>query len=270
MTILRKGSVGDLVTQLQNKLVSLGFDAGTADGKFGPSTAAAVSAFQASKGLQVDGIVGPQTLAALDLNSTTPDPNPKPTVATTTTPEIVAKMFPATPIINIKTNLPFVLSALAADQLLDKVMILMALGTIRAETGSFRPISEGISRFNTSPGGHPFNLYDNRSDLGNKGAPDGASFKGRGFVQLTGRANYTKYSQSIGLGATLVTQPDLANDPTIASQLLARFLKDKESAIRLAFANNDLKKARRLVNGGSNGLAEFTNAIQIGERIISL
>jgi len=173
-------------------------------------------------------------------------------------------------IINIKTNLPFVLSALAADQLADKVMILMALGTIRAETGNFRPISEGISRFNTSPGGHPFNLYDNRSDLGNKGAPDGASFKGRGFVQLTGRANYTKYSSSIGLGTTLVTQPDLANDPKIASQLLARFLKDKESAIRLAFANNDLKEARRLVNGGSNGLADFTNAVQIGEQIISI
>ncbi len=270
MTILREGSAGDLVTQLQNRLVSLGFDAGTADGRFGPRTSAAVSAFQPSKGLQVDGIAGPQTLAALNLNSTTPDPNPKPTVATTITPEIVVKMFPSTPIINIKTNLPFVLSALAADQLADKVMILMALGTIRAETGSFRPISEGISRFNTSPGGHPFNLYDNRSDLGNKGAPDGASFKGRGFVQLTGRANYTKYSASIGLGTTLVTQPDLANDPKIASQLLARFLKDKESAIRLAFANNDLKEARRLVNGGSNGLADFTNAVQIGEQIISI
>jgi len=50
---------------------------------------------------------------------------------------------------------------------------------------------------------------------------------------------------------------------------LARFLKDKETAIRLAFANNDLKTARRLVNGGSNGLADFTNAVQIGERIIS-
>src|SRR5258705_11787357 len=137
MTILRQGSVGDLVTQLQNRLVSLGFDAGTADGNFGPKTAAAVSAFQASKGLQVDGIAGPQTLAALQLNSTIPASNPKPTVATTITPEIVVKMFPATPIINIKTNLPFVLSALAADQLADKVMILMALGTIRAETGNF-------------------------------------------------------------------------------------------------------------------------------------
>ncbi|MDX6710306.1 MAG: putative chitinase [Blastocatellia bacterium] len=88
-------------------------------------------------------------------------------------------------------------------------------------------------------------------------------------MQLTGRGNYTRYSSSIGLGTTLVTQPDLANDPPIASQLLARFLKDKESAIRLAFANNDLKKALRLVNCGSNGLADFTNAVQIGERIIS-
>ena len=148
-------------------------------------------------------------------------------------------------------------------------MILMALGTIRAETASFRPISEGISRFNTSAGGHPFNLYDNRSDLGNQGPPDGATFKGRGFVQLTGRANYTKFSAELGLGDRLVAQPDLANDPQTAAQLLARFLKDKEAAIRRALANNDLKTARRLVNGGSHGLADFTNTFRIGEGLIA-
>ena len=66
-------------------------------------------------------------------------------------------------------------------------MILMALATICAETGSFLPISEGQSHFNTSPGGHPFDLYDSRADLGNLGPPDGERFKGRGFIQLTGR-----------------------------------------------------------------------------------
>jgi RNA polymerase sigma factor (sigma-70 family) len=105
-----------------------------------------------------------------------------------------------------------------------------ALGTVRAETESFLPISEGQSRFNTSPSGHPFDLYDNRKDLGNNGAPDGAAFCGRGFVQLTGRSNYTQYS--VEIGQDLVANPALANDPVIASQLLARFLKDKENAIR--------------------------------------
>jgi peptidoglycan L-alanyl-D-glutamate endopeptidase CwlK len=250
------------------------------DGDFGPKTTTAVSAFQKSKGLSSDGVAGPNTLAAMQLVLSPPDSDPEialqpgpvtPPSASlngNVTPELISQMFPFTPIANIRTNLPFVLAALSADSLGDKDMLLMALGTIRAETGSFKPISEGISRFNTSAGGHPFNLYDNRSDLGNRGVPDGASFKGRGFVQLTGRANYTKFSAEIGMGDKLVSQPDLANDPNIAAQLLARFLKDKESAIRRALANNDLKTARRLVNGGSNGLAEFTSAVNIGQRII--
>ena len=84
-------------------------------------------------------------------------------------PQIVSKMFPFTPIGNIRTNLSFVLKALDDDVLGDKSMVLMALGTIRAETASFEPISEGISRFNTSAGGHPFDLYDNRRILATTG-----------------------------------------------------------------------------------------------------
>jgi peptidoglycan L-alanyl-D-glutamate endopeptidase CwlK len=177
-------------------------------------------------------------------------------------------MFPQTPIGNINTTLPFVLNALRDADLGDKPMVLMALGTIRVETGSFEPISEGRSRFNTSPNGHPFDLYDDRRDLGNRGAPDGNSFKGRGFVQLTGRANYTTFSAKLGMGTDLIDHPDKANDPTIASQLLALFLKDKEQRIRDALDGNDLAAARKLVNGGSHGLNDFSDAYHIGERVL--
>src|SRR5947209_7262894 len=166
MNILQEGSTGDQVIQLQSKLKSLGFDPGAVDGDFGPKTTAAVIAFQQSKGLSAEGVVGQQTLSAMQLVLSAPDSEPGPSVTGSVTPQIVSKMFPFTPISNISTNLPFVLAALDADTLGDKDMVLMALGTIRAETGSFRPISEGISRFNTSTGGHPFDLYDNRSDLG--------------------------------------------------------------------------------------------------------
>jgi peptidoglycan L-alanyl-D-glutamate endopeptidase CwlK len=128
-------------------------------------------------------------------------------------------------------------------------------------------ISEGQSRFNTSPAGHPFDLYDNRRDLGNTGPPDGAAFCGRGFVQLTGRANYTRYSREVG--QDLVGNPALANDSAIAAQLLAQFLKDRESRIREALAGGDLVTARRLVNGGSHGLDSFRDAFNIGNRLIA-
>src|SRR5881398_682937 len=139
-----------------------------------------------------------------------------------------------TPLDNIKTNLPPVLQALLVAELADKPMVLMALATIRAETESFEPISEGRSKFNTSPGGHPFDLYDRRKDLGNQGPPDGASFKGRGFIQLTGRANYQKHGAAIGLDNQLIENPDLANDPEIAARLLSNFLKNQERAIKEA------------------------------------
>jgi putative chitinase len=180
------------------------------------------------------------------------------------TVDIVTRIIPHAPRANIESNLPFVLNALVAPELADKPMILMALATIRAETGSFLPISEGQSRFNTSPGGHPFDLYDSRADLGNHGAPDGERFKGRGFIQLTGRANYALHSTAIGLGDQLIENPDLANDPGIAARLLASFLKTHEERIRAALTANDLREARRLVNGGTNGLDAFTAAYNTG------
>jgi hypothetical protein len=89
-------------------------------------------------------------------------------------------MCPGAPRINIEMHLPHVLTALIELELADKHMVLMAIGTIRAETGSFAPISEGVSHFNTPPGGPAFSLYDGR--LGNTQPGDGALFKGRGFV----------------------------------------------------------------------------------------
>ncbi len=148
-------------------------------------------------------------------------------------------------------------------------MTLMALATIRAETEGFVPISEGQSRFNTSPGGHPFDLYDSRRDLGNQGPPDGARYCGRGFIQLTGRSNYQRHGSAIGLGARLLDEPDLANQPDIAARLLTSFLKGKERLIKEALIEGDLRTARKLVNGGSHGLDRFTDAYTIGDRLIA-
>ena len=184
------------------------------------------------------------------------------------TVEMAARMLPYAPRANVERNLPFVLNALLGPQLADKPMVLMALATIRAETGLFLPISEGQSRYNTSPGGLPFDLYDSRADLGNLGRPDGERFKGRGFIQLTGRSNYALHGAAIGLGRQLIDDPDLANNPGIAARLLASFLKQHEEKIRAALTAGDLSEARRLVNGGSNGLEEFEAAYQTGLEIL--
>ena len=70
-----------------------------------------------------------------------------------------------------------------ARQLGDRAMVLMSVSTIRAETEGFVPIDEGKSRFNTSPGGSPFNLYDTGTrigaNLGNTQPGDGPRPPGR-------------------------------------------------------------------------------------------
>ena len=181
-------------------------------------------------------------------------------------PANVFPMFPATPHGNIVTNLPFVEAGLRRFALDDRAMLLMALGTIRAETAGFVPISEGQSQFNTPPGGPPFALYDPGTSigktLGNTQPGDGARFKGRGYVQLTGRSNYTRIGAQIGVD--LAGNPDLANDGATAGIILAQFLKNSEAKVRAALAANDLKTARRLVNGGSHGLDDFTDAYNTG------
>ncbi|MFT3818728.1 MAG: glycoside hydrolase family 19 protein [Rubrivivax sp.] len=173
---------------------------------------------------------------------------------------------------NIRSYLPFILQALTQRGLNDTDMLMMALGTIRAESAAFQPIDEGISKYNTSPKGtegrHAFDLYDDRADLGNSGDGDGALYKGRGFVQLTGHDNYQTVGRQVGVD--LLADPDRANEPAVAAAVLAQFLKNKEAAIRQALKKNDLGRARRLVNGGSHGLQAFRDAFAAGRRYLGI
>lgn len=188
---------------------------------------------------------------------------PAPT-SSAVTPAIVSKMFPGAKVDNIVRNLPFVVDGLRGKALTDKQMLNMALSTIRAETAGFVPISEGQSRFNTRV--TPFDLYNGREDLGNTQPGDGPRFKGRGYVQLTGRSNYRQIGDQIG--SDLIGNPELANNPTIAGKILAQFLKNHETRIRSALSANDLVSARKAVNGGTHGIDAFVESYHIGERVL--
>jgi peptidoglycan L-alanyl-D-glutamate endopeptidase CwlK len=259
---LKAGNSGSLVKALQEALAAKGFDPGTPDGTFGPGTVQAVEAFQTSAGLEADGVAGPNTLDALGFVA----PAPVASLIPSVTVDMACQIVPDAHRSNVEQNLPHVLNALVEPQLADKQMITMALATIRAETAGFEPINEGVSRFNTSPGGREFDLYDHI--LGNHGAPEGATFKGRGFIQLTGRDNYRIHGAAIGMEAELLANPDLANDPDIAGKLLASFLKAHEAQMREALANSDFAKARKLVNGGSHGLDVFTAACHVAAQVL--
>lgn len=258
--LLRQGSQDPLVTKLRKRLVAeLGAAAdaypqldkgGTT---FDATLDAALRFWQNGRGLIADGIVGPSNLLALDLADW-------PKLDCDLDVDKVHALFPATKPVNIARYLHYVTAALRAVGLTGRDMVLAALGTIRAETEGFVPISEFQSKYNTAPGGTPFALYDGR--LGNRRG-EGAMFRGRGFVQLTGRSNYETYGAKLGLD--LAAAPDLANAPEVAALLLALFLDAHRDAMQARLAEGDFKGARRLVNGGSHGLANFQSVFTLAQ-----
>jgi putative chitinase len=184
-------------------------------------------------------------------------------------PTLVKSIFsPATPLANIKTHLPSVLAGLRDKGLVDRDMVLMALATIRAETEGFVPINEFVSKYNT--GTVPFDKYEPGTsvgkNLGNTQPGDGARFRGRGFVQLTGRYNYNQIGAQIG--ANLIVTPTLANDSKLAGLILAQFLLNKQDIIRAALASGNLKAARKAVNGGTHGFDRFEDTYTRGDALL--
>ena len=267
MIPLKRGSKGDDVRRLQALLCRSGYDARPIDGAFGGGTEGALRLYQAAQGLRADGELRDEAFRMLGMDQPDPTRTPLPVIDRLTV-DLVAQMFADAPRANVERHLPVVLAALKAAGLDDRDMVLMALGTIRAETAGFEPISEKRSQYNTSPGGpHPFDLYDYRASLGNLGPPDGVRYKGRGFIQLTGRANYRRYGAR--LGQPLEENPELANVPRIAAQILAAFLADKRTAAKYAIFGRDLATARKLVNGGTHGIERFEAAFVTGERLLT-
>ncbi len=76
--LLKSGSTGDLVTQLQTRLTALGYYHGKIDGQYGPGTKEAVARFQKVNGLDDDGVAGPDTSAALYAPGALPCPTELP------------------------------------------------------------------------------------------------------------------------------------------------------------------------------------------------
>lgn len=149
---------------------------------------------------------------------------------------------------NASRYAPLIMQAMKDQGLDDRDMIDYALATIHAETGEFAPVTEGQSHYNTSRGGRPFDLYEphtHKGDgLGNTQPGDGEKYRGRGFVQLTGRGHYADYGKRLGID--LINNPDLALDPTVSARILALYLKDRESTLREQFAQADPVEALNL------------------------
>ncbi|MDB5859313.1 MAG: lytic enzyme [Ramlibacter sp.] len=96
-------------------------------------------------------------------------------------------------------------------------------------------------------------LYGHRKQLGNTRDGDGARYRGRGYIQLTGRANYAAAGTALGLA--LVDHPELAEVPEQAGRIAVWFwMRDLD--LRAAGQRGNVEAATRRVNGGVIGLQD--------------
>ena len=92
--------------------------------------------------------------------------------------------------------------------------------------------------------------YEGRKDLGNTERGDGRRYKGRGLIQLTGRANYKKYGNALDID--LINDPQKAAEPATSLLVACEYWNGRKLS---DFADNDdLVTITRRINGGLNGL----------------
>jgi len=99
--------------------------------------------------------------------------------------------------------------------------------------------------------------YEGRKDLGNTVAGDGKKFKGRGLIQITGRANYTAYGLYINQDVTTSENPKKLEKYPLAADCAGWFWTILKKLNRLADADNLIAITRK-INGGTNGIKNRT------------
>ena len=264
--ILKNGSKGDEVKKLQEKL---GVEA---IGTFGPKTEAAVKAWQKANGLKDDGIVGPTTWSKL-FGESAP-------VAAAVKESVVIPSGGPLNIEKLKGHIPDVVLAQIPDtakkfNITNNLRLAHFLSQCGHESGGFKAVSENLNysadglkkifgkyfpgNLNESYAKQPEKIasrvYGNRMGNGDEASKEGYKFRGRGYIQLTGKANYTKFTQFIG--EDCVANPDLvATKYPLAS---AAFFFDSNKLWAICDRGADdatVTSVTKRVNGGTLGLSD--------------
>ena len=264
--ILKVGSEGADVKKLQEKL---GVEA---IGKFGPKTEAAVKSWQKANGLKEDGIVGDATWSKLFGES-------KPVAAVIKEDVVIPTGGPLN-IEKLKGHVPDAVLAqipetAAKFNITNNLRLAHFLAQCGHESGNFKAVSENLNysadglkkifgkyfpgNLNESYARQPEKIaarvYASRMGNGDEASKEGFKFRGRGYIQLTGKANYTNFTKFIG--EDCVSNPDLvATKYPLAS---AGFFFDSNKLWSICDKGADdatVTAVTKRVNGGTIGLVD--------------
>jgi len=226
--LLKLGSKGEDVKKLQEKL-GIG-----ADGSFGPGTEKSVKEWQSNNGLVADGIVGDSTWSRLF-------PAAVPVVDPNAPLSFINKLKGHVPE-SVFAQLP---STCAAFNIITPLRLAHFIAQCAHESGNFVWNTELASG----------KAYEGRKDLGNTQPGDGVKFKGRGYIQLTGRANYENFSKFCG--EDCVSNPEVV--ATKYPMLSAAYFFQKVKLWNICDQGSTkevVTKVSKRVNGGTNGLED--------------
>lgn len=252
--LLKKGSTGEDVKKLQTRL-SL-----TADGIFGSGTETKVKAWQAQNGLVADGIVGDATWAMLfPASSTDNSPTGSLQALKGHIPDEVIAQIPTITAVTSTLRLAHFLAQCAHESGGFKVVyenLNYSADGLKATFPSYfpDPLNQSYAR---NPAKIGARVYADRMGNGDEASGDGYTFRGRGYIQLTGKSNYINFGK--GVGEDTVANPDLvATHYPLAS---AGFFFDSNNIWTICDGGSTdavITAVTKKVNGGTNGLAERT------------
>ena len=229
--LLKKGSNGEDVKKMQ-KFLGL-----KDDGIFGAGTETKVKEWQVANGLTADGIVGDGTWGKMFPIQTIKEDVVIPKVGSLNIDKLKGKLPDAV--------LTQIAETAAKFNITTNLRLAHFLSQCAHESGNWK------YRLEIASG----RAYEGRKDLGNVEEGDGVRFKGRGYIQLTGRVNYRNFSKFIG--EDCVANPDLvASKYPLAS---AAFFFDSNklwNICDLGDTDEVVTKVTKRVNGGTNGLSE--------------
>jgi putative chitinase len=154
------------------------------------------------------------------------------------------------PSLSKQDNETILLNEIAAAGITDPVEIAALMAQAAHESGNFKYMKEIPS----AKSGLNFENYDfkGKGSLGNMGAGDGAKYRGRGHLQITGRDNYTRIGKMIGID--LENHPELLEDPVIAAKASVAYWKMRVSPNVSDFS--DVGRVTKLIQGTSTDAIE--------------
>ena len=141
---------------------------------------------------------------------------------------------------------PALNTAMGRYQIVGLQRVAAFIAQIGHESGQLRYVRELWGPTSAQAG------YEGRADLGNVMPGDGFRFRGRGLIQVTGRANYAECGEALGLD--LVSHPELLEQPEWAAKSAAWFWSTR--GLNVLADADAFDKITRRINGGQNGAEE--------------